>query len=425
MRRSRRADCRRATADLEGRRRRARRRRRWTAAFAGLWALPLVSQASPAEPGSTPLSNAPLVVGGDFVDRTANGASLGTLQPRRPVDPSVISATPGSYSELTRAAPPSFVAPTPAAPASDVVNLDELIPIDRTPIQTASLTTTDTVPYANEVAPKTRPSLPPGTRAGIFQKVMFKASWLPRLSEDADTLGVTSLDAGVVLGFPFFERETPLLITPRFGAHLLENSVALDLPSTLYDASVEFRHLRKFGNGPWAMDVAATVGYYSDFEIDSGDAVRVTGRGLAVYESSPATKWVGGVAYLNRAGATVLPVAGVIHQPSPDISWEFIFPRPRITWKTPESCEGDQRWWYVGGEFGGGIWAVERRSTSALDVVSYNDLRVLIGYERKIVGGLSQRYEFGYVFDRNIEYESATPDATLDDTLFARVGLTY
>lgn len=317
---------------------------------------------------------------------------------------------------------PGFLAPQGSG--GDVIHLDELTPIDRTPIQTASLTT-DTTPYANEVLQPIEPELPPGARNGIFQKVRLSGTWTPALGDEPDTLGVTDFDTAVVLGFPFFRRDTPLLVTPRFAVHLFDQAARHDLPSRVYDASLELRHLRKFGDGPWAMDAAVTVGYYSDFEIDSGEAVRVTGRGLAVYESSPAAKWIVGVAYVNRAGASVLPVAGLLYEPADDVRWELIFPRPRVAWRMPGSSEADGRWVYLGGEFGGGVWAIARRSTGLLDVVSYSDLRVVAGYERKLLGGISRRYEIGYVFDREIDYESATPDVSLDDSLFVRAGFSF
>ena len=225
------------------------------------------------------------------------------------------------------AEPPKFLPPAHHLPATagSVVNLDSLIPLDNQPIVPVGITT-DTVPYADQVLEPAEPKLPPGARDGVFQKITFLGTWAPNLSNEPDALGVGDLETSAVFGFPLLRRDTPLLVTPRFGAHVLDNAAALDLPSTLYDAAVEFRHLRKFGGGPFAMDAAVSVGYYSDFEIDSSDAIRVTGRGLGVYESSPATKWILGVAYVNRAGASVLPVAGVIYQPTDDVSWEGIFP---------------------------------------------------------------------------------------------------
>jgi hypothetical protein len=230
-----------------------------------------------------------------------------------------------------------------------------------------------------------------------------------------------------VFGFPFFRRDTPLLITPRFGVHFLEGAEQFDLPDQVYDASFEFRHMRKFGAGPWAMDVAVTLGHYSDYESNDADAFRVSGRGLAVYERQPGVKWILGVAYLNRAGASVLPVAGVIYDPNPSISYELIFPRPRVSWQLPWSNPqvGDERWAYIGGEFGGGIWSIEHPSSGDHDLLTYSDVRVLAGYERKIIGGLTRRFEVGYVFARQMEFLFPTPDVDLDDTLFLRVGLAY
>jgi hypothetical protein len=145
-----------------------------------------------------------------------------------------------------------------------------------------------------------------------------------------------------------------------------------------------------------------------------------------VYESSPTTKWLLGAAYLNRSGASVLPIFGAIFEPTPDTRFEAIFPRPRFLWRTADSQTGvDEGWLFVGGEFGGGVWSATRPSTGDLDLINYSDWRLLAGYERKITGGLTTRYEAGYVFIRELEYDSATPDVSLDDTVFVRAGVTY
>ncbi len=308
--------------------------------------------------------------------------------------------------------------------AVEPLYLDELEPPAPPEIRVAGLTE-NTIAPMNEVLAEPQPQLPPGARDGVFQKIYFTGTWLPPLSNEPDSLGFGDLETGVVFGFPMLRRDTPLLVTPQFGVHLLDNAGSLDIPTTLYDASVEFRHLRKFGAGPWAMDAAVNVGYYSDYEQGSGDALRVSGRGIGVYESSPTTKWLLGVAYLNRAGASVLPIAGVIFEPRPGVRVEGIFPRPRLLYRTAASVENDERWVYLGGEFGGGVWSITRPSTGDLDLLNYSDWRVLAGYERKVIGGLSRRFEIGYVFKRELEFDSATPDATLDDTLFVRTGLTY
>ncbi|MBX3426992.1 MAG: hypothetical protein KF688_15045 [Pirellulales bacterium] len=315
-----------------------------------------------------------------------------------------------------------------ASAAVAPVFLDELpLPPDES-VRVAGLVTR-TVPQGEDVAaavpPPTPSGLPPGTRNGVFQKIYFNAAWLPALSSEPDALGFGDLETGLVLGFPLLRPDTPLLVTPNFGVHLLENAAALDLPEQVYEASVDFTHLRKFGDGPWAMNAGVTVGYYSDFEQSDGKATRVTGRAFAVYESSPAAKWVLGVVYLNRAGASVLPAAGVIYAPHDDFRLDLIFPRPKIAWRLAGSVLEDERWVYLGGELGGGAWSITRPSTGTLDFLNYRDLRVLAGYERKLIGGLSRQFEFGYVFARELEFNAPAPDVALDDTLFARVGLKY
>jgi hypothetical protein len=346
------------------------------------------------------------------------------VQPTRPAPGGLIQATPsfGTASGLRRAEP---IAATPN-PMTNVepLYLDTLLPPAPPEIRVAGLAE-DTVAPMNQVLAEPQPPLPPGARDGVFQKIYFTGTWLPALSNEPDSLGIGDLETGIVLGFPFLRRDTPLLVTPQFGTHLLDNAGPLDIPTTLYDAAVEFRHLRKFGAGPWAMDAAVNVGYYSDFDQGSGDALRITGRGIAVYERTPGTKWLLGVAYLNRAGATVMPVFGVIRDGNPDFRLEAIFPRPRALWRTAGSVAGDERWVYVGGEFGGGVWSITRPSTGELDLLSYSDWRVLVGYERKITGGLSRRVELGYVFQRKLEFNDADSEVALDDTLFLRGGLTY
>lgn len=305
-------------------------------------------------------------------------------------------------------------------------------PVDRTPIYL------DTCPEfclpAEAVAgqavllqqgmPQATAQVPPGFRNGIFQKLFFTGTWLPQL--DDDSMGFSELETGIVFGVPFFRVTAPLLITPRFAVHYLDGPTAPDLPARVFDAEVSFRHLRKFGNGPWAMNAAVTLGHYSDFESSDADAFRVTGQAFAVYESSPATTWVFGVVYLNREDISILPALGVIYEPTPNIKYEAILPRPRIAWRLPDG----ERWAYLAGEYGGGVWSIERTPTPAIpsltqDLLTYNDYRVLLGIERKITGGLSRRFEVGYVFRRELKFASATPNVRLDDSLFVRGGLTF
>ncbi len=266
--------------------------------------------------------------------------------------------------------------------------------------------------------------LPPGSRQGVFQKFKFTGTYLPQL--ESDSLGFSDLRTSLVFGVPFVTRETPLVIEPEYRVRFLDRPGAPPLPSRLHDAAVQFRHFRRLSDR-WIFDGAITLGLYADdHNFGAGDAFRVSGRALGIYQSTEEWNWVFGAVYLNRAGATILPVAGLAYR-TPCVKYELVFPRPRAAWLLPGSTiDCDERWAYVMGEFGGGRWAVTNPTTDDNDVLEARDLRILFGYERKIIGGMSYKYEMGYVFNREIEYRSGSPPpASLDDTFLVRVGFSY
>ena len=176
----------------------------------------------------------------------------------------------------------------------------------------------------------------------------------------------------------------------------------------------------------WAIDVAVKPGMHSDFKSSQSRALRVEGRGMAFFDWTPTTKLVLGVVYLDRRDVSLLPAAGVIWTPHDDLSFELVAPRPRIAWRFMQCVEPEcvEHWAYVAGEFGGGEWAI-RRSSGADDVVTYRDYRIILGVERKVIGGIKSRLEVGYVFGRELEYASATPDFSADDTLMLRIGASF
>jgi hypothetical protein len=133
-----------------------------------------------------------------------------------------------------------------------------------------------------------------------------------------------------------------------------------------------------------------------------------------------------GAAYVNRASTQILPVAGFIYTPNDDIEYRAVFPAPKFAWRLPWSDNPgtDDRWVYIGGEFGGGAWAVTREDGTS-DRLDITDWRVFLGAERRIVGGLSRRVELGYVFSRKMEYQSNGDEIELGDTLMVRGGVTY
>ncbi len=271
-------------------------------------------------------------------------------------------------------------------------------------------------------APLPRPAasfMPPGTRAGAFQKINFRSSWMPQL--EGDSIGATGVDLEVVFGVPFPERQSPLLITPAYRIQFLEGPDFTDVPSRLQDLELGFAHFRKI-NENWLFNGAVTVGSYADdYLLGDPDSIQITGRALGIYDFHNYWKGVVGVVYLNRAGLSVVPAAGLTYDAG-DFQVDLIFPRPRVAWRTQCVKPGyDERWFYLQGEFGGGRWAV-RRPDGSDDTLAYGDVRALVGIERKLIGGLSRRWELGYVFDRELEYDSEGYESELDDSFFLARG---
>lgn len=306
---------------------------------------------------------------------------------------------------------------------TDQVELESVI-ADPEIIKVADVSV-DMMPTGEDgITEQAEPSLPPGARNGIFQRLLVNYTLVPQ-PNSAD-LGWNDVETAVVLGFPFFEMDKPLLITPRFGVHFIEGAENFDLPNQVYDASVEFRHMRKIGTGPWGMDVAVTLGSFSDWEADNSDAFQVMGRGMGVYVSESGKKWLLGAAYVNIGETTVLPIVGMINDTNPDITYEFVFPRPRVSWKLPwgDAQSGVTRWAFLGGEFAGGRWSIEHPSSGEHDILAASDIRLLAGFERKSLGGLNWRTDVGFVFNRKLDFENA-PNVDLDDTLLWRIGCSY
>jgi hypothetical protein len=279
-------------------------------------------------------------------------------------------------------------------------------------------------PGTNE--PSLRESLtPPGARNGFFQRVDFDADYLPPFG--SYNLGWTDVHADVVTALPFFTRENPIIITPSYTARFLDRPLFLDLPSQLNDVAMDFHIFRVFDNH-WIADFAVTPGLFADnHSFGSSDAFRVNGRAVGVYAPTIDLKYALGVTYVDGGWSKIVPVAGVIYKPNDDVEYSLIFPTPRISWRLPWSpIPGkDERWMYIEMDYLNAAWAFEK-SNGTPDVLYSRDYRLILGFERKIVHGLSHRFEIGYVFNRDIKIASvSSDDISFDDTLLVRAGISY
>ncbi len=274
-------------------------------------------------------------------------------------------------------------------------------------------------PYATDPQSTDQPQQlsPIQDTKGIF-------TWLPG---DGDQLGMFDIDLQTTVYIP---PVPGMWVSPGFQTHFLNGPTRTDLPEQFYNARVEVGWMKQF-DPRFALQLAVAPGIYSDFDNTGSDAWRILGKAVGFFTLSPQTQGLLGFAYLDRDNLAVLPIVGVIHNPSENVRLEFVFPRPKFAYRLSDAPAPfgspnviQQRWVYLLGEFGGGSWAIQRAG-GANDVVTYSDWRLILGIESKSQGALDWLLEVGYVFNRDVEYSSGVGDYEPDGTGMIRCGLIY
>ena len=270
------------------------------------------------------------------------------------------------------------------------------------------------IPGTNPDLPDVLDSVPPIT----WKRTQATVTVLPG---SGNNFGVTDFDVQGTIGFGALPQFT---ITPGFQMAFLNGPRRTDLPGRVFNARAEFRWFQPPGTvSQWGYELAVAPGIYSDFERENSDAIRILGRAIGFYAHSPQTQYVFGIAYLDRENLAVLPVFGVILLPRDDVRLELIFPQPRVAYRLMRD-ESGSRWIYLPGEFGGGSWAIQR-TTGRKDIATYSDWRLILGLETKFITGRRWLLEAGYVFNRQLEYDSGPGDFDPGDTAMIRAGFTF
>ena len=260
-------------------------------------------------------------------------------------------------------------------------------------------------------------------KKGFFQRLGLFGTWLYRDDNPAD-LGITEVETFVTVALPLPTRKWPLVITPAYQMRLLDGPDTTELPPRLHSAYVDFIWLPQFSDRLSAI-IAVRPGIYSDFEKVDSDAMRIMGAGLLRYTVVPNTlDFLIGAAYLDRQDLNILPVGGLIWTPNRNIRYEILVPKPKLAHRIGWGC-GYEDWLYVAGELGGGTWEIERFNGTVRDQVTLQDLRILIGLERKRDGGAGLRVEVGYVFNRKVEFNSTAGTYEPDETFLVRGGVVF
>jgi hypothetical protein len=246
---------------------------------------------------------------------------------------------------------------------------------------------------------------------------------------EENQLGINEVEIATTLAKQnFLNSNQPLRISPGFIFHWWDgpNSIdnpGFDLPPSAYSILLSFDHLTNPAN-QMGLENSFTVGFYSDFDNDSSDGLRFTGRVLGWSRLNAYTVAKIGVEYFDRIDVKMLPAFGVFMAPNADTKLELFFPKTKLAHRL-QNMSGTEAWAYFGGEYGGGSWVIER-SIGVGDQVDINDIRVYLGIEwmgpRRVTGF----FEAGYVFQRELLYRSAPSNILeLEDSFMIRSGFAF
>jgi hypothetical protein len=267
----------------------------------------------------------------------------------------------------------------------------------------------------------------------------FRNEWLPRLIEhprfrhtylygdDGNDLQIHDTELATTLTFPtFLMSRQPLRVSPGFIFHFWDGPdtalTGVDLPAQAYSAFLATDFISPV-NQPMGIEVNFTVGMYTDFQHITTDSLRLTGFGVGWLRLNNTTTLKFGAEYLDRLDIKLLPAAGIFMMPSSDVKLDLFFPRPKFAWRLPNNLNLDA-WFYLGGEYGGGSWTIERLGGLG-DQVDINDIRVFVGSEWLGRRGVSGFTEIGYVFERELVYRSLLDPVPISDTFMIRMGLAF
>lgn len=263
----------------------------------------------------------------------------------------------------------------------------------------------------------------------LFQDTGLRGTYL--FGREKDDFSLTEAEASTTAFFPnFLGVPNGLRVTPGFAFHWTNGPQApetSDVPARLYSGYVDFGLEPQF-TPRLSAELSARAGIYTDFQSFDADSIRLLGTGVGVYQASPEFAVKVGVAYIDRVKYKLLPAAGILWTPNPQTRWDIFFPAPKLSnyWTT---LGNQQVWWYLGGEYGGGSWSIEREEDPEKgkdERIDINDIRIYAGIEWWNLNRYYGFAEIGYVFDREIVYWRVPGDSlNVDDTFMVRAGVSW
>lgn len=260
----------------------------------------------------------------------------------------------------------------------------------------------------------------------LIEKPRFRHTYIT--GNGGNQLGENVTEIATTVTFANFLRGTqPLRISPGFDFIFWSGPdtalTGADLPAQAYSAylSADFITNPNFTGG---MEANIAVGFYSDFKAASSDSVRVTGTILGWQRINSYTTGKLGIEYYDRVDLKLLPAIGVYMNPIADLKFDIYFPRPKLAQRLP-NVGNYEIWSYIGAEYGGGSWTIERLA-GFNDQVDVNEVYSFIGAEWMGPRNVTGFVELGYAFNRELVYRSDDKNPTeLQDAIMVRAGLAF
>jgi len=266
----------------------------------------------------------------------------------------------------------------------------------------------------------------------VFQRPRFQYAWLFGGSGGPRDLDQSEIDVSAGVAIPnFLYSQQPIFVFPSFSMQLWDGPEELtgqDLPGQVYSAYLDTMW-RSNPKSPFGGEIGVRVGVFTDFDTITTDSLRIQGTGLGRINVTPTITVRAGVMYLDRVKVKLLPVGGILWQPTPQMRLDFYFPRPKFS-RYMVTMGTFDLWGYIGGEYGGGSWTIRRPLPIPLsDRVDLNDIRLIAGFEWGLSDELrsGQRTGFieaGWILDREVIF-AAGGSFTLRDTVMIRAGIGY
>ena len=256
-------------------------------------------------------------------------------------------------------------------------------------------------------------------KKGFYQLWETEAAWIGSTDDYQQSEFNTFLRMAVPLDGTF---DNILALQPGLRTFFLDGPQVVDAPAKLYDAQLNVLW-RKELSQRWQSNIWMQPKVRSDYQ-ETKDSFFLSGGAFAKYGWKPGLlELYLGAFYLDRDDISVLPAVGFVWTPNPSIKYEIVLPRPKLAHRIARG-PNRETWVYLGGQLGGGSFAVERASGVA-DKLTLRDLRAYLGIEEVRAGGGGLFAELGYVFDRTIEYYDTDEEFHFNDAVMLRGGFRY